>query len=437
MFFFFPIGFLKEFHRIPWVNAGLILACVLTFVGQIAFGDTVEDWLKPYPTTTPPAQLANDELFGELAKETFREHVWYKQPWSLLTGALLHGGFGHLFGNMVFLFIFGCALNSDLGHARYALFVLVAALTTATVDLFVYAVPGIGASGVVCAVMGCVAALYPRNEIQYWYIYWFILLFGVGTLEFEAFWLIFLWLALDIVSQTLLGAAATTAYAAHIVGYLFGFLAGIWFLKVGWIASDGNDFLTWYLGAKVKKRKRQRFEPAMPVRTLVQLGPPAPTPDFDPIPLIADDELASPRRIVSEEDYAKRNALPVYKRLTGFFEEYRGESIDKEQVRELVEWYREYRRIHAGAKIAPTALFGMARLLAKCKENELALDAYGRLLEAIGEGKKGAVALEAARFAMHANEKAEAARLARFALECELSDDRRQKAQALLDAIED
>lgn len=149
-----------------------------------------------------------------------------KNLFSLISTMFLHGGFGHILGNMLFLNIFGDNLEDKLGHLKFILFYFLCGLGASLAQILINSnssVPIIGASGAIAGVMGGYLVLFPRNRIdvlfsfgwifrqatvpaQFTLFYWFLaqLLYGVGSLGFSQ-----------------LGGIA---FFAHIGGFLTGFL---------------------------------------------------------------------------------------------------------------------------------------------------------------------------------------------------------------------
>src|SRR5581483_9293971 len=88
---------------------------------------------------------------------------------SLFGHMFLHGGFAHIGGNMLFLWIFGDNVEDALGHVRYLLFYLLSGLAAALAQVALSPssmVPMIGASGAISGVLAAYAFLYPRSPIQ-------------------------------------------------------------------------------------------------------------------------------------------------------------------------------------------------------------------------------------------------------------------------------
>jgi membrane associated rhomboid family serine protease len=140
--------------------------------------------------------------------------------WStLVTSMFLHGGWAHLLGNMLYLWIFGDNLEKVMSHVRYVLFYLVCGLAAGLAHIVFNsgsAVPSVGASGAISGVLGGYLVLFPRNRVK-------ILTRG-GIMHVPAFVMLGIWILIQVVSQ----AASPTetgggvAYMAHIGGFVAG-----------------------------------------------------------------------------------------------------------------------------------------------------------------------------------------------------------------------
>jgi len=144
---------------------------------------------------------------------------------TLVTAMFLHGGFAHLFGNMLYLWIFGDNLEDALGHARYLAFYLVTGVLAGLTHVFVTAalgsdplVPCLGASGAISGVLGGYIVLFPRRRVRVIWLY--------SVMEVPALIVIGLWFVFQLVSGAgmLGGSMGGVAYGAHIGGFLAGVL---------------------------------------------------------------------------------------------------------------------------------------------------------------------------------------------------------------------
>jgi membrane associated rhomboid family serine protease len=147
---------------------------------------------------------------------------------TLLTSMFMHGGLLHLAGNMLFLWIFGNNIEDSMGRPRFVAFYLLgglAALLAQTVIDPNAAVPTIGASGAVAAVLGGYALLYPRARVVT--LIFIIIFFTI--IELPALLVLGAWFVLQAISGAgslvqPVGEGGGVAYFAHIGGFLFGLL---------------------------------------------------------------------------------------------------------------------------------------------------------------------------------------------------------------------
>jgi membrane associated rhomboid family serine protease len=153
------------------------------------------------------------------------------QDWPLtaLTSMFMHGGWEHLLGNMLFLYIFGNNVEDVLGHARYLLFYLAGGFAATALQTLVTlssgsdadaAIPNLGASGAVSAVLGAYLLFLPRARIL---TVIFFILREIPAIAFLGFWFVFQ-LYSGGVSLQHPEAGGGVAFFAHVGGFVFGFL---------------------------------------------------------------------------------------------------------------------------------------------------------------------------------------------------------------------
>ena len=144
--------------------------------------------------------------------------------WStLLTSIFLHGGFAHLGGNMLFLWIFGDNVERRLGHGRFLLFYLACGIAAGLAHIFMNArsgVPTVGASGAISGILGGYLLLFPQNRVR--------VMTSAGVTAVPAMVMLGLWILMQFVSGfgSIAGTEETggVAYMAHIGGFLAGML---------------------------------------------------------------------------------------------------------------------------------------------------------------------------------------------------------------------
>lgn len=142
---------------------------------------------------------------------------------TLLTSMFLHGGWAHLLGNMLYLWIFGDNIEKRIGHSRFLAFYLVCGVAAAAAHILVSSrsgVPTVGASGAISGVLGGYLLLFPHNRVR-------VLTTG-GIASVPAYVMLGLWILIQFVSGV--GSIANTpetggvAYVAHIGGFAAGLL---------------------------------------------------------------------------------------------------------------------------------------------------------------------------------------------------------------------
>ena len=172
-----------------------------------------------------------------------------KLPWTFITYAFLHGGWIHLLGNLLALWIFGCYLEQRLGKRMYLGLILLGSVFSClghdlvvnyfeTTGTEMHNTPLLGASGYITAIMGAFVVLLPFNRVRCFYAYLIFLYFDSGKVVLPAFIYIPVFVFLDdLYSLTYYGAGTEVAHGAHLGGAAFGLLAG----SLVRLASKGRD----------------------------------------------------------------------------------------------------------------------------------------------------------------------------------------------------
>ena len=194
------------------------------------------------------ASLDETIAFGAASRTNF--HIW-----GLLTAAFLHDphSLTHIGFNMLFLWVFGQAVESRLGSLGFAAFYLTGAIAASCAHMLVSPAPTIGASGAVAAVSGAFLVLFPRATIKVLFIF-----FIIGVYHIPAMWFIGLYIAIDVFSQLSewLGSQGHIAYAAHLGGYAFGAAVAFTLLATKLLPRTEMDML--YLFKQSRRRKAMR-----------------------------------------------------------------------------------------------------------------------------------------------------------------------------------
>lgn len=203
----FPIGDDNHGARgVPVVTVGLIAVNVLVYLYQL--------------TLSLPDLQSFIVTYGAIPAEIERGADLY----TLLTSMFVHGGFAHIAGNMLFLWIFGDNIEQRFGPILYLLFYVGTGLAASGAHILTdptSPVPTVGASGAISGVMGAYILLYPLNRVRtfIWY---------VGTIYVPAFIYLGIWFLTQLIS----GAAALSVPTAQSEGVAFwahigGFAAGV------------------------------------------------------------------------------------------------------------------------------------------------------------------------------------------------------------------
>lgn len=142
--------------------------------------------------------------------------------WSLLTSMFMHGGWMHLLGNMLYLWIFGNNIEDSMGHLRFILFYLicgVAAVLAQALPNTGSEIPMVGASGAISGILGAYLLLHPHARVLVVIPIGFI----IQAIQLRAVWVLGLWFGMQLLSSTLTASdEGGIAFGAHIGGFIAG-----------------------------------------------------------------------------------------------------------------------------------------------------------------------------------------------------------------------
>ncbi len=164
---------------------------------------------------------------------------------TLLTSMFLHGGWMHLIGNMMFLWVFADNIEATIGNARFVLFYLMGGLAASAAHIFFNldsTIPAVGASGAISAVLGAYIVMFPKSKIKILVIYFF------QSFKVAAIWFLGFWIAQQLFSgfaslgPETAGSGGGVAWWAHIGGFVFGVLAGFLFKNTRQMMEDNYDY---------------------------------------------------------------------------------------------------------------------------------------------------------------------------------------------------
>src|SRR6185503_10510032 len=225
----------------PFVNYAIIALNIFVFVVLQGLGSNDQ---FTYSFSTVPAEIlqGHDIVTQARTVEYMGQRVTIpglgptpgSVYFTLFTSMFMHGGFAHIAGNMLFLWIFGDNIEDRLGHVKYVVFYLVCGVIASLSHVFatgVFAnsesallVPSLGASGAISGVLGAYILLHPKRRVT-------VILFRFLT-DVPAYVAIGIWFAFQLISGLgMLGEGSKgggVAYGAHIGG----FIAGIVLIKL-------------------------------------------------------------------------------------------------------------------------------------------------------------------------------------------------------------
>lgn len=204
-----PIKDQNPTHRFPVVTVTLIVLNAIAFTLQYSALQSNELWV-PFANTWAliPRQLTT--VFGA-------------EFYTIFSSMFLHGGFMHIGGNMLYLWIFGDNIEDKLGRGRFVIFYLACGIIAALAHVMIDPdsnIPTIGASGAVAGVLGGYLLLYPMVSVTT-----VIPIFFFRRVLLPAWVLLGVWFAMQLWSGFSQSAeSAGVAFWAHIGGFAAGFL---------------------------------------------------------------------------------------------------------------------------------------------------------------------------------------------------------------------
>ncbi|MBD0332213.1 MAG: rhomboid family intramembrane serine protease [Chitinophagaceae bacterium] len=232
----FPIGDDNSDRRLtPVVNYVLIAINILVFIFLQDFGRNIH---FTFAYSTVPAEILNghdvitssrmvqDPYTGEMIEMPGLQPTNISVYLTLLTSMFMHGGLAHIFGNMLYLWIFGDNLEDAMGHRKYLFFYLLCGILAGLSHVFITAyfnqnilIPSLGASGAISGVLGGYMVLFPRRRVTVWFLRF---IFPVPAWVALGIWIVFQ----VINGMGILGGeeAGGVAYGAHIGGFFAGVL---------------------------------------------------------------------------------------------------------------------------------------------------------------------------------------------------------------------
>ncbi|MCS7228907.1 MAG: rhomboid family intramembrane serine protease [Candidatus Kryptonium sp.] len=211
----------------PIVTLTLITVNVLVFLFELSLGESLSEFF---------------DIFG-VVPATYFELRESGAPFLLIyypffTSMFLHGGWMHLIGNMIYLWVFGDNVEDRMGHFRYLLFYVLCGVAAGLAHVYTNPhseIPAVGASGAISGVLGAYFVLFPHSRV----ITLIPIFFFFDLVEISAFVFLGLWFLIQFFSGVASLGAATyatsggVAWWAHIGGFVAGFLLSFVFARRG------------------------------------------------------------------------------------------------------------------------------------------------------------------------------------------------------------
>jgi membrane associated rhomboid family serine protease len=223
-----PLRDANPTRRFPFITLVLIGLNVAAFLlWEPITGSAQEQSLFFYCNWAIPREITSLEPIPEVAQACEGKSVIL----SVFTSMFLHGGWLHIIGNMLFLWVFGNNVEDRMGHVVYLLFYLAAGVLAAYAQAAIGAdstVPLIGASGAVAGVLGAYIVMFPSARVLTLVIFFFI-----TVIELPALIVLGLWFVLQAFQGlgSLGGDVGGVAWFAHIGGFVFGALVALLFYR--------------------------------------------------------------------------------------------------------------------------------------------------------------------------------------------------------------
>ena len=224
----------RHLMKPAWVSIGLLLANVMLFLVQLMDPAFTYGW-----SVIPQEIVKGVDLVGYAVIQAGGEfHRVPQAPGpspiylTIFSAMFMHGGWAHIGGNMLYLWIFGDNVEHRFGSVKFLLFYLISGIVATFAQIATDpqgVIPNLGASGAISGVLGAYLVLFPRNMVN--------AVFFFRIVSLPAIFVIGMWAFMQFVNGA--GSIAQTeqttggvAYAAHIGGFVAGVVAGI-FARIG------------------------------------------------------------------------------------------------------------------------------------------------------------------------------------------------------------
>lgn len=221
---FFPIGDTQvQGGYKPHVAYTFLGLNILIFLYEFSLGSGINQFLHTYGTI--PSEITAGQDY-----------------YTLLTSMFLHGGWMHLIGNMLFLWVFGDNIEATIGSVKFFFFYLAGGLTASLTHILFNLgsnIPSVGASGAIAAILGAYLVMFPKSQVKIFVLIIF------RNFKIPAIAFLGLWFGQQLISGfgeiCKTADTAGVAWWAHIGGFVFGVALGLLFK--GMIRSDDKNYI--------------------------------------------------------------------------------------------------------------------------------------------------------------------------------------------------
>jgi membrane associated rhomboid family serine protease len=219
-----PIGDDNAGRRLaPIATVFLLAVNVVVFLLELAQGDQTQQFVERWSV------IPKEYSEGQDLPPTIPFPFWF----TALSAMFMHGGWMHLGGNMLYLWVFGDNIEDSMGRGRYVVFYLLCGVAATAAQILVdpnSTIPNLGASGAISGVLAGYIVLFPRRRVR--------VLLGRGVTEMPAVFVIGLWILMQLVggwgqiAHTQTGEGGV-AYMAHVGGFVAGIVLVFLFRRRG------------------------------------------------------------------------------------------------------------------------------------------------------------------------------------------------------------
>lgn len=220
-------------YRTPIVTYSIIAICVIVFILEITSSSYNNGQLFYSYGLIPAVFTGQATLPNEIAG--------LPTEITLISSMFMHGGFMHLIGNMLYMWIFADNIEDEIGPIRFLIFYLLAGIAAALTQVYLNTsstIPMIGASGAIGGVLGAYIVNHPKAKVLV------LIPFGFFSqiIKIPALYVLGFWFVLQFINSSLSSSTGGgVAYGAHIGGFIFGVIAILFFNKKSTVQKFSNN----------------------------------------------------------------------------------------------------------------------------------------------------------------------------------------------------